>query len=296
MPGMNVVNNIARWFVAPQQNTLRWGVGLSLLVHGLVLAWQPQILAPVPVKPSSLDVVLVNTFSEDAPLVPKVIAQDNLEGGGELAQSRLASNPLPRVGIEDEDVSLMELTQQRKQLEAEQAQLLKQLLSVWSARPNQLQSDSAEPSALSGPDEVDQQSLEQNARIAAILNQIERYNEGPRRYYDAPSAAANPFAGYVDAWRLRVEQTGSQHYPSGGGLRPRGDLQATVTINANGTVASIVIDRPAEDARLNQAVRRIIELAQPFAPFPDKLAAEVDQLVITRTWRFTPGLLTTQTP
>lgn len=293
---MKILRQTVRWFAAPQQNALRWGVALSLLVHGLVLAWQPPITAPIANEPSALDVVLVNTYSEQAPLAPQVIAQDNLEGGGEVADERIASSPLPRVGVEDEDISLVELTRQRKQLEAEQEQLLKQLLSVWTARPNQLRSDVAEDALWSGADEVDQRALEQNARIAAILDQMERYNQRPRRYFDAPSAIANPFAGYVDAWRLRVEQTGSQHYPSSGGQRPRGDLQASVTINANGTVAEIVIDRPATDARLNQAVRRIIELAQPFAPFPEQLAAEVDQLVITRTWRFTPGLLTTQTP
>lgn len=293
---MKILLDLARWFAAPPQNTLRWGLAQSLLVHGLVLAWQPQIMAPIASKPSALDVVLVNTFSEQAPLVAQVIAQDNLEGGGEVADERIASSPLPRVGLEDKDISLVELTRQRKQLEVEQEQLLKQLVSIWAARPNQLQSDATEDTLLSGADEVDQEELEQNARIAAILDQIERYNARPRRYFDAPSAVANPFAGYVDAWRLRVEQTGSLHYPSSGGQRPRGDLQASVTINANGTVAEIVIDRPAADARLNQAVRRIIELAQPFAPFPAQLAAEVDQLVITRTWRFTPGLLTTQIP
>lgn len=293
---MNIFTLAIRWFTAPPQNALRWGIALSLLVHGLVLAWQPQILTPIAGKPSALDVVLVNAFSEQAPLTPQVIAQDNLEGGGEVSDERIASSPLPRVGVEDEDISLVELTRQRKQLEAEQQQLLKQLLSVWTASPNQPQSNTSEDTLISGTDEVDQQALEQNARIAAILDQIDRYNERPRRYYDAPSAIANPFAGYVDNWRLRVEQTGSQHYPSSAGQRPRGDLQASVTINANGTVASIVIDRPAADARLNQAVRRIIELAQPFPAFPVQLAEEVDQLVITRTWRFTPGLLTTQVP
>lgn len=293
---MNNLKQLVRWFAAPPQNALRWGLALSLLVHGLVLAWQPNIIAPIANKPSMLDVVLVNTFSEQAPLVPQVIAQDNLEGGGEVEQARIASNPLPRVGVQDQDISLVELTQQRKQLEAEQQQLLKQLLSVWTARPNQLQSDATEQALVSGTDEVDQEALEQNARIAAILDQIDRYNQRPRRYYDAPSAVANPFAGYVDAWRLRVEQTGSQHYPSGAGERPRGDLQASVTINRDGTVAEVVIDRPASDVRLNQAVRRIIELAQPFAPFPQQLAAEVDQLVITRTWQFMPGLVTTQAP
>ena len=296
MAGINIVTQMARWFAAPQQNALRWGVALSLLVHALLLVWQPHIAMPVLAKPSALDVVLVNTFSEEPPLAPTVIAQDNLEGGGVATEPRIASNPLPRVGVQDKDVSLLALTQQRQQLETEQQQLLKQLLNVWTAPTNQLQSDATAPSPLAGADEVDQQALEQNARIAAILDQIERYNQRPRRYYDAPSAVANPFANYVDAWRLRIEQTGSQHYPAGDGQRPSGDLQASVTIDANGAVIEVIIDRPATDPRLNQAVRRIIELAQPFAPFPATLSTDIDQLVITRTWRFTPGELTTQAP
>ena len=293
MTSPNILSAIGRWFTAPAQNYLRWGIALSLSIHALVLIWKPELIAPSQPPPASLDVVLVNTFTEQAPLSANVVAQDNLDGGGQTAEPRLATNPLPRVGVEDEDISLLELTKQRQQLERQQEQLLKTLTGIWQARPNQMQSDAEDDSAAAGPDEVDQRSLEQNARIAAVLDQIERYNERPRKFFDAPSAVASPFAGYVDAWRDRVERTGSEHYPQGA---PGGDLQATVTINANGTVTNITLDRPSDDARLNQAVRRIIELAQPFAPFPDQLSARIDQLVITRTWRFTPGRLTTQTP
>jgi protein TonB len=285
-----------QWFSATRQNNLRWAIALSLLVHAIVLAWHPEADAPTSRPASSLDVVLVNSFSEESPLAPKVIAQDNLEGGGDSSVERIASNPLPRVGLEDQDISLQELTVQRRQLEAEQDQLLKHLRGVWLARESQMPSQATEDTGASGVDEVDQQALEQNARIAAILDQIERYSERPRKFYDAPSAIANPFAGYIDAWRIRVEAAGSQHYPGGGDQRARGELQASVTIDANGAVVNINIDRPAADPRINQSVRRIIELAQPFAPFPESLASEVDQLVITRTWRFTPGLLTTQAP
>jgi len=296
MSSTSILNSMVRWFAAPRQNALRWGVALSLLTHAVVLAWEPPIKTPPASRPPSLDVVLVNTFSDQAPMVAQLVAQQNLEGGGQTDDRRIASNPMPRVGIEDEDISLQELTEQRQQLEAQQDQLLRQLRSVWVTRLAQTPGQSEQDAPQAGADEVDQQSLEQNARIAATLDQIERYNQRPRKYYEAPSAIASPFAGYVDAWRVRIEDTGSKHYPSGGDQPPRGDLQATVTIAANGALLDITIDRPSADARLNQALRRILELAQPFPPFPDHLAKEIDQLVITRTWRFTPGLLTTQTP
>lgn len=293
MAALNLLRQPFKWFAAPAQDTLRWGLALSLLIHALVLIWQPHSmnLATPPVAP--MNVVLVNAFTEQAPLSAPAVAQANLDGGGQTEQPRVASNPLPRVGVQDKDRSLLELTRQRQQLERQQEQLLKTLTGLWQARPNQMQSDDETPAPMAGPDEVDQRALEQNARIAAILDQIDRYNRRPRKFYDAPSALANPFAGYVNGWRERIEQTGSEHYPQGG---PRGDLQATITIGADGTVLDITLDRPSTDARLNQAVRRIIELAQPFASFPNELSSRIDQLVITRTWQFTPGRLTTQAP
>ncbi len=284
-----------QWFTAPRQHYLRWGIALSLCVHAAFMIWRPSVVIQPKSSLPNLEVVLVNAFSEQAPLAPQLIAQENLEGGGDQSQ-RMASNPSPRVGEATEDLSLVELSQQRQQREAEQAQLLKQLESDWAVLPNQLESEINDQEPTIGPDQVDQRALERNARLAAIREQVEQFNSRPRKYFDAPSAIANPFAAYVDDWRARVEQTGSQHYPSAGGQRPVGKLQATVTINANGQAIAVEIDRPAVDPRLNQAVRRIIELAQPFAPFPTALAQQADQLVITRTWLFTPGSLTTGSP
>lgn len=284
-----------QWFTAPKQHFLRWGLAVSLGVHAAVLAWQPSILPRAPAAASYLEVVLVNAFAVEAPLAPQLIAQHNLDGGGD-SQARVAANPSPRVGDTADDIALSELTRQRQQLEAEQAQLLKQLQSTWSVRPDQLRGDQAADQPVAGPDETDQQAVEQNARMAALREQVERYNSWPRKHFDAPSAIANPFAAYVDAWRVRVESTGRAHYPRSGSDRLTGDLQASVTLNAKGQVVDVSIDRPARDPRLNQAVRRILQLAEPFAPFPAPLATQVDQIVITRTWHFTPGTLSTRTP
>jgi periplasmic protein TonB len=295
MTNLNPVIACLHWFAAPRQHYLRWGIALSLCVHAAFLVWRPSLAEREAPSLPNLEVVLVNSFTELAPLAPQLIAQENLDGGGDQSE-RIASNPTPRVGQTSEDLSLAELSQMRQQQQAEQTQLLKQLESSWAVASNQLQGDISADEPAIGPDQTDQRAIERNARLAAIREQIEQYNSRPRKHFDAPSAIANPFAAYVDAWRAKVEQTGSEHYPSTGGQRPNGKLQATVIINANGQVVAVEVDRPSSDVRLNQAVRRIIELAQPFAPFPAHLAQQVDQLVITRTWVFTPGSLTTRSP
>jgi protein TonB len=291
----NPLTAFFRWFVAPKQHYLRWGVALSLCAHAAFMAWRPSLQSTQRPSVPALDVVLVNAFSPQAPLAPLIIAQENLDGGGE-ALGRMAANPSPRVGAQADELSLAELTAQRRALEAQQTQLLQQLQSLWAVAADRTQGQESRQDPVSGPDETDQMAIERNARLAAILEQIEQYNRRPRKYFDAPSAIANPFATYVDAWRIRIETTGSEHYPQSDGQRPVGHLQASITLSATGQVLDITIDRPAKDARLNQAVRRIIQLAEPFAPFPPELAREVDQLVITRTWEFTPGRLTTVAP
>jgi len=284
------------WIRAPEQNFLRWGIALSMLVHALLLAW-PESPKPAPsdARAPKLDVVIVNTYDDQEPLIPNVIAQANLEGGGDQSE-RIASTPSPRVGDVDEDISLEAMTRQRQTLEAQQEELLTRLMSLWSVPDRPADAERTDDARTEGADPTDQEALELNDRIAAILQEIERYNARPRRHYDAPSAIKNRFAAYIESWRLTVEQAGSEHYPSDGDRRPTGSLQATVTIDASGRVLDVKLDRPASDPLLNQAVRRILQLASPFASFPPEFADDIDQLVITRTWEFTPGQLTTKTP
>ena len=56
----------------------------------------------------------------------------------------------------------------------------------------------------------------------------------------------------------------------------------------------LVIGRPitAQPDPL-KAARRIVRLADPFAPFPTKLQEKADQIVIVRTWEFNSNKLIT---
>jgi protein TonB len=268
---------------------------LSLAAHAALLAWRFLPAQPA-TQSSTLEVTLVNSRSEQAPLNPQALAQQNLDGGGDQAQG-MASSPLPRTsdGSAEETV-LAALRRRQAELEAEQRRLLTQLESldtVAAARPSpELLGRSADP----GEDDRQQDSLVLSARIAALKDRIERYNALPRQTFTAPSARASDDARYVEAWRQRIELIGTQHYPPEARGRIYGDLQLTVFIRRDGSLDHIQFDRPSDQAVLNGAARRIVELAAPFDPLPPELARHTDILAITRTWHFTRDGLDTNPP
>jgi protein TonB len=186
------------------------------------------------------------------------------------------------------------LVKKRLQLEAQQQELLTLLKAQQAAQEGRPNEHFLKDTARNGPDQDDQEAILRNNRIAVLTHQIEQYSERPRKHFEAPSARQMQFAPYIDQWRLRVEQIGTQHYPKGVGDKVYGSVQATLTIRADGSVADIQINRPSDKALLNQAVRRIAQLAAPFAAFPLDMASQIDQLVLTRTWHFVNGSVTTK--
>lgn len=285
---------IANWLVA-QQRFFRWGLLLSVALHLGLLAWHrasPPVALP---KPSELEIVMVNAATESEPSQAKLLAQNNVDGGGQ-ADDGYMTTLVPYSGNAADPVMLETLIQQRQQLETQQQQLLTQLIAQQKTAQGRPARKPAESSDLAGEDEVDQESIVLNGKIAALTQKIERENAKPRQYFDSPSTRKTAFAPYIDQWRQRIEQVGTQHYPTGVGGKSYGSVQATLTIRSDGTIADITINRPSNQAILNQAVRRIAQLSAPFAPFPPDMARQIDQIVLTRTWHFVNGALETRLP
>ena len=212
------------------------------------------------------------------------------------ARIGVATSPFPVNGRSADTILLEAMARNRLQLEAEQQELLTQLKSVQEvARANPTQHFLKEATT-DGRDPVDQQEVMLNARMTALAAQVEQYNQRPRKYFDAPGAAQSRYAAYLDQWRSRIETTGTEHYPRGAGPLVYGTLRASVTVRADGTVIDVTIDQPSNEPLLNLAVKRIVSLAAPFAPFPPDIARQVDQIVITRTWHFVNGALQTRQP
>lgn len=269
---------------------LRWAILLSLLCHAALLGWQRQVSAPVRPPVSELEIVMMNAGTESTPVKAQVLAQVSVDGGGQ-ATSGVASSHLPYLGDAPEAVVLERLIKQRLQLEAEQQQLLLQLKSAQVVAENRPTEQFLKDSQQPGQDERDQEQVLLNSSFAALSEQVQKYNQRPRKLFEAPSAQLAQYADYVNLWRQRVEQVGTQQYPTGTDGKAYGSVQASLTIRSDGVLTDINIDRPSDKALLNQAVRRIAQLASPFAPFPREMAKQVDQIVLTRTWHFVDGTL-----
>lgn len=275
---------------------LRIALAISAAIHACVLLWRPAQPRPAAVPAPSFDIVLVNAHSDLPPLHPSVLAQADLNGGGEM-QSGLPTSPLPRTSLASPDeIVLAAMRKRQAELEKQQLQLYTQLLSDERTEARRTDPEYFLDSPDAGQDTREQQSMVLNAQISALREQIERYNAQPRQHFAGPSAKADDQAAYLDAWRARIEKIGTEHYPEQARGRIHGDLQLTVYIRRDGELERIEIDRPSPHAVLNLAAQRIVRLAAPFAPLPESLSRSTDVLAITRTWHFTNNQLETAQP
>lgn len=58
-------------------------------------------------------------------------------------------------------------------------------------------------------------------------------------------------------------------------------------INADGSVASVEVTQSSGSQILDEAAKRIVRQAGPYAPFSPEMRKLSDVLSITRTWTFT---------
>ena len=124
---------------------------------------------------------------------------------------------------------------------------------------------------------------------AQIARQTRAYQERPRKRFIGANTREYRFAQYEEDWRAKIERVGTLNYPAEARGKLYGTLRLTVTIRPDGTVESIDLDRTSGLKVLDQAAFRIVQLASPFAVFPESIRKDTDLLVITRTWFFAQG-------
>jgi protein TonB len=240
---------------------------------------------------NALEVVLVNSKSAKKPHKADVLAQTNLDGGGNTDAKRRAKSPLPVLEREQTHTDLGEKTAQVKQMEQAAQALLTQLKSKAVIEP----SAEAPPAPDSQPQPLDatelrQRSLDALRLEAQISRDWEKYQERPKRKFVGARAQEYRLARYVEDWRIKVERVGNLNYPEEARRHKiYGSLALTVSILANGEVESVEISRPSGHKALDEAAVRIVRLAAPYAPFPADIRRDTDIVSITRTWTFARG-------
>lgn len=112
---------------------------------------------------------------------------------------------------------------------------------------------------------------------------------GNRRVTLTPGMKDYRYSQYLEDWRRKVERIGAMNYPEEARGKFFGSLVLSVALRPDGSVDRIVIVRSSGNPVLDDAAKRIVTFAAPFAPFPPDIRQETDYLDITRTWTFTRG-------
>lgn len=264
--------------------------GVSVLLHGALLSLHFEFpdLKKAFKKDNGLEVVLVNARHARAPDKAEALAQANLDGGGNTDAKKMASTPVPPKDQRKDGDQLVEAKRRVQELEAAQRKLVAQAKAAPTTQAVKQNSDApAEtPREISGTELMD--SAAAIARLEAKIDKsLNEYAKRPRKQFIGARTKEYRFAQYVEDWRLKIERVGTLNYPDSARGKLYGSLLMSVVIRADGSVESINIHRSSGHKVLDNAARRIVELAAPFAPFPANIRRDTDILEITRTWSFT---------
>ncbi len=276
----------------PRRDTLlAYAIAASLVLHGIVLA--VHFTAPQADKKSSdapMEVALVNAKTKAKPAKADILAQANLDGGGNTDKDRRAKSPLPVLPKDSFKNEITIATQRVDTLERETKELLTQLRSSPVAMPAPKPTDERDPTESPTANELMQKTLEAMRLEAQIAKDMDAYQKRPKRQFVGSRAQEYRFARYVEDWRLKIERVGNLNYPAAArDQKLYGSLILTVAIRADGSVDNIEVNRSSGHRILDAAAIKIVTMSAPFAGFPPEVRRDTDILYITRTWTFTKG-------
>jgi len=293
---------------------------VSALIHlVLIIAvnFEPPVAKFFKDKMPALDVVLVNAKTKSKPTKADALAQANLNRGGNTDENRQMKSALPPPKNKPTEISVKqqmeasssskkasqtETEAERKQQKiAELERQAQELMTQLNAK-TKIESSATKEKAAPNPEKGQQEDSAKKVGAAELLassydiarleaqiaQQQDEYQKRPKRKYVGARTQEYRFAAYVESWRQKVEKIGNLNYPEAAkDQKLYGQLRMTVSIKSDGTIDSIEINQSSGYKVLDNAARRIVEMAAPYAQFPEDVKKDTDILGITRTWTFT---------
>ena len=128
-------------------------------------------------------------------------------------------------------------------------------------------------------------------QVAGLDAETQQRTSRAAREKRASLTDSRSLAGFYAAdWARKVTRVGEMNFPD---AARRLNLSAgpllDVAIRADGSLRDVRILRSSGNAELDQAARRIVQLAAPYPPFPPELRQQAEVLRIEAPWRFDPG-------
>ena len=266
-------------------SVMQLALAISLSLHGAVLGVRfvdPEDFNRV-FQDTPLEVILVNSRSNEAPTKAQAIAQANLAGGGE-AEAGIATSPLPPSPNQILGDDQTDATRQIEQMQQMQQQILAQIRREVAAMPIPDPRRATMTSSEREQEEKRQQKLRQ---LAQIEKEINEQNARPRRRYISPATREEVYAIYYDKLRHKIEDKGTANFPSINGHKLYGELTVNLTIDARGHIVESEVVRSSNSRFLDQRALAIAQAAAPFGGFSDDMKSKADQIVVTSRFRFT---------
>ncbi len=243
----------------------------------------------------TMEITLVQSRSETPPDEnPQYLAQANQQGSGntddvkrpQALRNEAIKTPHQTQGTAPKNS--IAIKQQQKRIEKKQREVMladKSKTSI-DSRKQTPREDAKKPNVTN--------LMSRAFQMAAASAEVEEFrmaNKSKKRTkYITASTSEFKYAAYQDSWRQKVERIGRINYPEEARKRKlSGKLTMTVVLKPNGTLKEVSIDRPSGNRLLDDAAKRIVRLASPYAPFPENIRRETDLLYITRTWIFQDG-------
>ena len=266
-------------------SVMQLALAISLSLHGAVLGVRfvdPEDFNRV-FQDTPLEVILVNSRSNEAPTKAQAIAQANLAGGGE-AEAGIATSPLPPSPNQILGDDQTDATRQIEQMQQMQQQILAQIRREVAAMPIP---DPRRATMTSSEREQEEKRQQKLRLLAVIEKEINEQNSRPRRRYISPATREEVYAIYYDKLRHKIEDKGTANFPSINGHKLYGELTVNLTIDARGHIVESEVVRSSNSRFLDQRALAIAQAAAPFGGFSDDMKSKADQIVVTSRFRFT---------
>ena len=271
---------------------------LAMIFHALVIlgiVFAPEEKGEA--RYEYMDIVLVRQSTEPVEDAD-VLAQANLSGGGDVDAEAIPATPLPPLPkaekteldepVAPQEVEPVTAPEPPEPAPAPVTEPVEQL-AVEVEKPETAVAETPDDARTNRPSasELMTNSLKMAALSSEVERKLETRAKRPKRTFISASTRKYKYAAYMEAWRAKVERVGNLNYPEEARRRKiSGQLVLDVALNPDGKINQITIRSSSGHKVLDDAAIRIVELAAPYAPFPEAIRAETDVLHITRTWQF----------
>lgn len=236
-----------------------------------------------------LDVILVNKKTKAAPEEADYLAQVNQVGGGNTEDRARPRSPFTSFEENDRD-GIAPVPVKASSPRVEKTNKRNRVITQKIAQQKVLEKSKRKTIDKTKPI-ISTHLVERSMEIARLSEELdeslERYAKRPRKQFISARTKEAVEAAYMHQWITKVERIGNLNYPDAAKRkRLSGTLMLMVAIKSDGSLHDVIVRRASGHQILDDAARRIVSLASPFAPLPEALRKRTDILYITRTWEF----------